>query len=91
MINIGESLKSHRLNANLTQTKLSTLTGINQQNISRWEKNENIPNVVDCITLANFFNISIDILVGYENEDGSKNTINIDSFNNNSGNISFHS
>ena len=88
MINIGESLKEHRENAKLTQTELAKRTGIKQQNISRWEKNTHIPNVMDCITLASFYQISIDYLVGYENEDGSKNYIN-NSFNNfnNTGNF----
>ena len=90
MINIGESLKEHRENAKLTQTELAKRTGIKQQNISRWEKNTHIPNVMDCITLANFYQISIDYLVGYENEDGSKNSVQITgSFNNNSGSINF--
>lgn len=90
MINIGASLKEHRENAKLTQTELAKRTGIKQQNISRWEKNTHIPNVLDCITLANFYQISIDFLVGYENEDGSKNSISISgSFNNFSNNGTF--
>lgn len=91
MINIGESLKQHRENAKLTQTELAKRTGIKQQNLSRWEKNTHIPNVMDCITLANYYQISIDFLVGYENEDGTKKSIHITgSFNNNSGNIKFN-
>lgn len=73
MINIGENLKSHRLNAVLTQSELAKKTGIKQQNISRWEKNTHIPNVMDCVILASFYQISIDYLIGYENDDGSKN------------------
>jgi len=76
MIDIGKSLKEHRENAKLTQTELAKRTGIKQQNISRWEKNTHIPNVMDCIILANFYQISIDFLVGYENIDGSKNSVN---------------
>ena len=75
MINIGSSLKEHRENANLTQTQLANQTGIKQQNLSRWENNTHVPNVIDCIKLANFYQISIDYLIGYENEDGSKNEI----------------
>lgn len=89
MINIGESLKLHRNNAKLSQSELAKRTGIKQQNISRWEKNTHIPNVMDCVILANFYQISIDYLIGYENDDGTKNTI-INSFNNNSGSINFN-
>ena len=72
MINIGASLKTHRENAKLTQSELAKRTGINQQNISRWEKNTHIPNIMDCITLANFYQISIDLLIGLEDESGRK-------------------
>ena len=74
MIDIGKNLKEHRESAGLSQSELARRTGIKQQNISRWETNENFPNIIDCITLADFYNISIDYLIGYENEDGSKNT-----------------
>ena len=73
MFNIGHTLKEHRERANLNQSQLAKLTGIKQQNISRWENNTHFPNIIDCVTLANFYGISIDYLIGYENEDGSKN------------------
>ena len=75
MIDIGQALKEHRENAGLSQSELARRTGIKQVNISRWERNENFPNIIDCITLADFYGISIDYLVGYENEDGSKNAV----------------
>lgn len=75
MINIGENLKFHRLNVNISQSELAKKTGIKQQNISRWEKNTHIPNVMDCVILADFYQISIDYLIGYENEDGTKNSV----------------
>lgn len=88
MIDIGKNLKEHREEAKLTQSELAKRTGISQQNISRWENNTHTPNVVDCIKLAGYYQISIDYLVGYENEDGTKNLLQISrSFNNNSINI----
>ena len=30
---------------------------------------------MQCIKLANFYGISVDYLVGYENEDGTKNSL----------------
>jgi transcriptional regulator with XRE-family HTH domain len=75
MINIGKSLKEHREKLGLTQNQLSAQTCLTQASISRWESNENIPNVLDCIKLAIFYGISIDYLVGYENEDGTKNSL----------------
>lgn len=76
MIDIGKALREHRKAAELSQSELAAKMNIKQQNISRWENGTQIPNVADCIVLADFFGISIDYLVGYENEDGSKNPIN---------------
>ncbi len=75
MIDIGASLKFHREEKGISQSELAKLTGLTQQNISRWEHNVHIPNAHDCAILARFYDISIDYLIGLENEDGSKNWI----------------
>ena len=72
-MNIGLSLKEKREIAKLSQSELSRKTGIKQQNISRWENGTHLPNIADCIVLAEFYGISIDYLIGYENEDGTRN------------------
>lgn len=59
-------IKELREEKNLSQRKLAEITGIKQANISRWEKGINIPNVIDCWSLADFFNVSIDYLIGKE-------------------------
>lgn len=68
MTNIGNKMKEYRENANISQSELAKITGIKQQNISRWENNMNIPNILDCITLADHFGVSIDQLVGRSDE-----------------------
>ena len=75
MIDIGKSLKFHREALHLSQSELSRRCGISQQSLSRWENNENLPNIMECAILAQFYGISIDYLVGFENEDGSKNPV----------------
>lgn len=61
-IHIAESLKSLRLARGLTQQQLARETGISQQNLSRWETGTHIPNLADCIRLADFYGISLDEL-----------------------------
>ena len=75
MIDIGKALKFHRENKKLSQSELSRQCGISQQSLSRWENNENVPNAMDCALLAQYYGISIDYLIGFENEDGSKNKV----------------
>ena len=60
----GEIFKYYRQEKNLSQRDLSKETGISQQAISFWEQNKRTPNMDDCITLANFYGITLDELVG---------------------------
>lgn len=53
-----------RQERNLSQRELAKKTGISQANISRWETGTVIPNVLDVWTLADYFQVSIDELVG---------------------------
>ena len=64
MLDIGNALKEHRQANKLTQSELARVTEIKQQNISRWESNTHIPDIVECIKLADFYGISLDELVG---------------------------
>ena len=57
-------LKDLRQEKNLSQRELANITGIKQANISRWENGIVVPNVVDCWILADFFDTSIDYLIG---------------------------
>ena len=74
MYNLGMSMdfrnnriKELRLEKGLSQRELSKQTGIKQANISRWEAGNVVPNVIDVWVLANFFDCTIDYLVGKEN------------------------
>ena len=64
--NFAQSLIKIRKENGLTQTKLSELTGIKQQNISRWEAGKNLPNIDEFVRLADFFGLSLDEFIGRE-------------------------
>lgn len=63
-MSIGYQLKMQREGAKLTQGELARQTGITQAAISRWEDDLRIPNIENCIKLADFYGISLDELVG---------------------------
>jgi len=63
-MNYGQIFKELRLEKKLSQRDLAKETGISQQAISFWEQNKRTPNMDDCIKLADFYNISLDELVG---------------------------
>lgn len=63
-MDIGKALKEQRENAGLSQAALARETGIKQQNISRWESNMHIPDVMQCAVLAKYYGITIEELIG---------------------------
>ncbi len=64
MYTVGEALKYQRENNGLSQTQLAKATGISQQKLSYYESGKHSPSIDDCILLANFYEISLDELVG---------------------------
>lgn len=48
----------------LSQRGLALATGISQANISRWESGQVVPNVLDVWMLADYFDVSVDVLIG---------------------------
>ena len=63
-MNYGKIFKELRTENKLSQRDLAQATGISQQALSFWEQDKRTPNMDDCIILADFYNISLDELVG---------------------------
>ena len=63
-LNIGESLKLQRISHGLTQSELAKATGLKQQMISWWEAGKGMPNIEFCVRLADFYDVSLDELIG---------------------------
>lgn len=61
-------LKELRIEKNLTQTKLAENFGITYSNIGEWERGKSEPSIDMLVKLADFFNVSIDYLVGREGD-----------------------
>lgn len=64
IINNLENLKILREERNITQLKLSVDLGVSQELISRYEIGSSFPQPNMLIKLANYFNCSIDYLLG---------------------------
>ncbi len=60
----SQRLKELRLSKNLSQMQLSTLTGLSQSAIAKWELNKTEPTASALITLSHFFGESVDYLLG---------------------------
>lgn len=60
----GKLLKNERKARNLTQIDLAKAIGISQQAISYYENDINEPSISICEKIADFYNITIDELIG---------------------------
>ncbi len=84
----GKEIKSARIVAGVTQSQVAKATGLPQNTISWIELDKGIPNIQQCVILAEYYGITVDELIGHDNAKSIKVS---DSFNNNSGNINFNS
>ncbi len=48
----------------LSQRQLAKDIGTSQANLSRWEQGLNIPSIIECWKIADFFDVSIDLVCG---------------------------
>lgn len=64
-------IRDLREDRDLRQSDLAKATGIDQRTISNYETGKTAPDAYALITLADFFNVSIDYLVGRTQHDFS--------------------
>lgn len=64
MTSFAERLKELREHDNLSIQELSKLTGLAASSLCRWENNQADIKSSNLITLAKFFSVSVDYLLG---------------------------
>jgi transcriptional regulator with XRE-family HTH domain len=64
MATFGERFKELRMETGLTQDKLAQKFSINKSSISRYEKNSQVPENETLQAFADFFQVSVDYLLG---------------------------
>ena len=58
-------LKMLRREKGITQKKLAEIVGTTQQSINKYENHNIEPDISTLITMADYFNISVDYLIGH--------------------------
>ena len=72
LASFGQRFKELRQEKNLTQEKLAEEFFLNKSSISRYEQNKQIPETDLLEKIADYFDVSIDYLVGRSNNKTSK-------------------
>ena len=65
-LNIGETIKKLRKERDITQEEFAELLGVSCQSVSRWENHSCYPDIELIPTIAAFFDISTDKLMGVD-------------------------
>jgi transcriptional regulator with XRE-family HTH domain len=64
-LKLSENIKKYRKDMDLTQEGLADTLGVTVGAVSKWENGSNVPDVMTMMELADFFNISMDELLGF--------------------------
>ena len=64
MEKFAERLKDLRNEKGITQDKLAEETGLSQAALANWENGKRSPSAAAIITLAKYFNVTTDYLLG---------------------------
>lgn len=67
-IRIGDILKELRTEKELTQDNLAEFLNIKRQTYSAWERNKSTPDINTINSLADYYSVSIDYILGRTDE-----------------------
>lgn len=73
-MSFGSNLERIRKDKKISQAKLGVALGLTQQMISSYEKDLSSPNIEVLTKIADYFNVSIDFLVGHVITKSDSNT-----------------
>ncbi len=62
-MSIGEKLVQLRKSKNLTQKEVAENIGVSYQAVSKWERNENLPDALLLVQIADLYEVTVDELL----------------------------
>lgn len=65
-LHLAENITRFRHEKKLTQEELADFMGMTKASVSKWEKGQNMPDLLLLPRLAAFFGVTVDRLIGYE-------------------------
>ena len=60
---IGNKIKTARIEKNLTQEQVAELLGVSRQTISNWENEKSYPDIISVIKMSECYDVSLDYLL----------------------------
>ena len=72
MIRLSENLRTLRKNADMTQEEVAGALSVSPQTVSKWERQETLPDISLLPSLANLFGVTTDRLLGMDEINAEK-------------------
>lgn len=63
---LNENIREIRKSKNMTQEQLAEAMGVSTASVSKWETGQSAPEISALTALADFFEVSVDMLLGHE-------------------------
>ena len=78
-MDLGKKIMTMRNEKNLSQEQLAEKLNVTRQTISNWENGKFYPDIDSLVNLSKFFNVSLDVLLSYDDKvlDYLKDSIDI--------------
>lgn len=67
---ISINLKKLRKTRRYTQEEVAEKVGVSRQAVMKWENGETVPDINNCMALAELYGVALDDLVNYSNDKG---------------------
>ena len=67
-MDLGKKIMTMRNEKNLSQEQLAEKLNVTRQTISNWENGKFYPDIDSLVNLSKFFNVSIDVLLSYDDK-----------------------
>ena len=74
-LQIGKKIRAFRKARGLTQEQLAQALGVTAGAVYKWEAELSAPDLSLLVALADFFDTSVDVLLGYELRDNRESVI----------------
>lgn len=66
---ISMNLKKLRERHKYTQEEIAEKIGVSRQAVAKWENGKTVPDINNCVALAELYEVELDALVGYSNDE----------------------
>ena len=68
-LTLAENIRAFRKERHLTQEQLAEVLGVTTGAVHKWESGQSLPELRLIVEMADFFDVSVDVLLGYEMKD----------------------